>query len=159
MPAIVLFEPQIPPNTGNIIRLAANCGFDLHLIQPLGFSLDAHAVRRAGMDYQELASVTVHPSLDACLELLCAMRLVLVSTKGTRSYHQFTFSHNDILLFGNEGSGLSHEVWQNHAHAPCIRIPMRASNRSINLANAVAIVAYACWQQLDFYGADLSPLR
>jgi len=156
MPVIILHQPQIPPNTGNAIRLAANCGFPLHLIRPLGFSLDEHAVRRSGMDYRELADLQVHDSLDACLTTLADARLVLVSTRGALPYHCFDFSEKDALLFGNEGAGLPDSVWCAHHDSPSITIPMRGANRSLNLANAVAIIAYDCWRQLGFPGAASS---
>lgn len=153
MPCLILHRPQIPPNTGNIIRLAANCGFDLHLIEPLGFSLDEKAVRRAGMDYRELAHVTTHSSLEACIQQLHNPRLVIISTKAQQLYHTFQFSQQDALLFGNEGAGLPEEVWRTYNSAPTLRLPMQANSRSLNLSNAVAVIAYSCWQQLGFAGA------
>ena len=152
MPCLILHRPQIPPNTGNIIRLSANCGFDLHLIEPLGFSLDEKSVRRAGMDYRELAHVTQHNSLESCLKQLQKPRLVIISTKGKQPYHSFEFSSKDALLFGNEGEGLAEEIWLNHSKAPSLRLPMQKNSRSLNLSNAAAVIAYSCWHQLGFKG-------
>ena len=150
MPCLILYKPQIPPNTGNVIRLAANCGFALHLIEPLGFSLDDKAVKRAGMDYRELACVTVHKNLADCLQQLDTPRLIIVSTRGTQSYHHFQFSSQDALLFGNEGDGLPEDIWKAYQNRPSVTVPMQQGSRSLNLANAVAIVAYECWRQMGF---------
>ena len=150
---IVLFQPEIPPNTGNVIRLAANAGGTLHLVRPLGFELTRKAVRRAGLDYEELASVQVHAGLAACLAALAGARLFSVETGGARRYCEAAFRPGDALLFGPETRGLPVEAL---AHVPGERqlaIPMRPGNRSLNLSNAVALVVYEAWRQNGFAGA------
>jgi len=152
---IVLFQPEIPPNTGNVIRLAANAGGTLHLVRPLGFELTRKAVRRAGLDYDELATVHVHASFDDCLEALAGARLFSVETGGARPYSAIGFRPGDALLFGPETRGLPPAAL---AHVPRERqlaIPMHPGNRSLNLANAVALVVYEAWRQNDFAGAQL----
>jgi len=147
---IVLFQPEIPPNTGSIIRLAANTGSTLHLVKPLGFELTRKAVRRAGLDYDELAAVHVHASLGACLEAVPGARLFSIETTGGRPYSEAAFQAGDALLFGPETRGLPQQAL---AHVPRERqlaIPMRAGNRSLNLANAVALVVYEGWRQNGF---------
>ena len=150
---IVLYQPEIPPNTGNVIRLAANCGATLHLVKPLGFELTRKAVRRAGLDYDELARVRVHASLAACLEALAGARVFSVETGGGRPYSDATFEHGDALLFGSETRGLPPEVIAQLPPERQLAIPMRAGNRSLNLSNAVALVVYEAWRQNDFAGA------
>lgn len=147
---IILYQPEIPPNTGNVIRLCANTGCGLHLIEPLGFSIDASAVRRAGLDYREMAAVHTYPSLDACLQMLTTSRLLIVETSGTRRYSDQQFAAGDALLFGPETRGLPASVLEAHASAPRIAIPMLPGNRSLNLSNAVAVVAFEAWRQLGF---------
>jgi tRNA (cytidine/uridine-2'-O-)-methyltransferase len=150
---IVLIQPEIPPNTGNIIRLAANAGATLHLVKPLGFELTARAVRRAGLDYEELAPVRVHASLAACFEALAGGRLFSIETGGEIPYSAARFQPGDALLFGAETRGLSASAL---ALVPCERqlmIPMRPGNRSLNLSNAVALVIYEAWRQNGFSGA------
>jgi tRNA (cytidine/uridine-2'-O-)-methyltransferase len=147
---IVLFQPEIPPNTGSIIRLAANTGSALHLVKPLGFELTRKAVRRAGLDYEELAQVQVHASLAACLETLPRARLFSIETSGSRPYSAAQFAPGDAFLFGPETRGLPTQAL---AHVPRERqlaIPMRAGNRSLNLANAVALLVYEAWRQNGF---------
>jgi tRNA (cytidine/uridine-2'-O-)-methyltransferase len=146
---IVLHEPQIPPNTGNIIRLCANTGCRLHLIEPLGFELDRRSVRRAGLDYALLANVQTHASLAACLERIASPRVFAVETGGEYRYDEVRFESGDVLLFGSETRGLPPEALTRHA-ARRLRIPMQADNRSLNLSNAVAIVVYEAWRQLGF---------
>jgi tRNA (cytidine/uridine-2'-O-)-methyltransferase len=146
---VILFEPEIPPNTGNIIRLCANAGASLHLIKPLGFMLDARALRRAGLDYAEAATVKVHPSLEACRAELTG-RVFAVETGGRRSYAEARFEPGDALLFGPETRGLPAEVLQGLGVEQILRIPMRAGNRSLNLSNAVALVLYEAWRQSGF---------
>jgi tRNA (cytidine/uridine-2'-O-)-methyltransferase len=149
---IVLVQPQIPPNTGNIIRLCANTGSALHLVQPLGFELTRRAVRRAGLDYAELADVRVHPDFGACVAALGDARLYTVETGGSHPYSAATFKGGEALIFGSETSGLSASVL---AHVPCtqqLTIPMRPGNRSLNLSNAVALVVYEAWRQTGFAG-------
>ena len=150
---IVLFQPEIPPNTGNIIRLAANSGATLHLVRPLGFELTRKAVRRAGLDYEELACVQVHRALDACLAALAGARLFSVETGGGRPYSEARFAHGDALLFGSETRGLPTEVLEQVPRERQLAIPMRSGNRSLNLSNAVAIVVYEAWRQAGFTGA------
>lgn len=154
---IVLYQPEIPPNTGNVIRLAANCGATLHLVKPLGFELTRKAVRRAGLDYDEIAEVRVHPSLPACLEALAGARLFSVETGGGRPYSGAAFGPGDALLFGPETRGLPAEVIAALPPERRLAIPMRAGNRSLNLSNAVALVVYEAWRQNDFAGAGASP--
>lgn len=150
---VVLHEPQIPPNTGNIIRLCANTGCRLHLIEPLGFSLDRRAVRRAGLDYALLANVSTHVSLSACLAQigpLAAGRAFAIETGGQRRYTEARYQSGDVLLFGGETRGLPAKLLAAWSPAQRLSIPMQAGNRSLNLANAVAVVVYEAWRQLDF---------
>ncbi len=144
---IALYRPEIPPNTGNIIRLCANTGAQLHLIHPLGFALEDKRMRRAGLDYHEWVNVQHHASEVEFLEFAGARQIFACSTKGKQFYHQTTFKDEDILLFGQETKGLpEHLLKQNTA----IRIPMRAESRSLNLSNAVAIILFEALRQLDF---------
>ncbi|MFK7995230.1 MAG: tRNA (cytidine(34)-2'-O)-methyltransferase [Granulosicoccus sp.] len=151
---IVLFEPEIPPNTGNLIRLCANTGMQLHLVEPLGFSMDTKALRRAGLDYHESASVAVHADLETCLSSLDVpagqRRVFAVSTRGSSAYHRAEFKLSDILLFGPETRGLPANVLDDERIHSTIRIPMRSDSRSLNLSNAVAIIAFEALRQLDF---------
>jgi tRNA (cytidine/uridine-2'-O-)-methyltransferase len=147
---VILYEPEIPPNTGNIIRLCANTGARLHLIGPLGFDLDRRSVRRAGLDYDELASVSTYRTLPACLEGLAGARLFAVETGGDASYCDRRYRPGDAFLFGSERCGLPSPVLAAIAADLQIRIPMRAGNRSLNLANAVAVVVYEAWRQNGF---------
>ncbi len=153
---IVLFQPEIPPNTGNVIRLAANCGATLHLVKPLGFELTRKAVRRAGLDYEELAEVRVHPSLPTCLEALGGARLFSVETGGGRPYSEAAFKRGDAFLFGPETRGLPSAVIAEVPRERQLAIPMCAGNRSLNLSNAVALVVYEAWRQNGFTGASAS---
>lgn len=148
--AIILYEPEIPPNTGNIIRLAANAGASLHLIEPMGFSLDEKQLRRAGMDYTELAHVQVHKNLDACLNALQPKRVFMLTTKTTNRYDQVAFEDGDALMFGPESRGLPEAVRMSVPDAQRITIPMRLGCRSLNLSNAVAVVVYEAWRQQAF---------
>jgi len=147
---VILFRPQIPPNTGNIIRLCANAGCTLHLVRPLGFGLETRAVRRAGLDYGELASVRVHSGLDACLAELQDARVFSVETGAQRLYSDVAFVPGDALLFGPETRGLPPRVLEGIPSERQLTIPMRPGNRSINLSNAVALVVYEAWRQRDF---------
>lgn len=147
---IILFEPEIPPNTGNVIRLAANTGCGLHLVEPLGFSLDAAAVRRAGLDYHEAARVAVHASLPACLKAIAPNRVLALSTHGNTSVFDIAFAEGDALLFGPESRGLPTEVRESPAIDTVIRLPMRPDSRSLNLSNAVAVTVYEGLRQLGF---------
>lgn len=148
---IVLFEPEIPPNTGNIIRLCANSGFELHLIEPLAFSLDEKSVRRAGLDYHQMSRVFTHASWQAFLETLPSpCRLFAISTKGKQPYHEIRFTDTDILVFGPETRGLPASIRESLPPEQVLRIPMLPDSRSINLSNAVAIVAFEYLRQLGF---------
>lgn len=153
---IVLFEPEIPPNTGNIIRLCANTGCRLHLVEPLGFTLEEKAMRRAGLDYHEMTSLKTHASLDACLEDLCAdtgQRIFALSTKGKRHYCDVHWQRGDVLLFGPESRGLPDAVLYDRRVNDRLRVPMQAGSRSLNLSNTVAVVVYEGWRQLGFTDA------
>jgi|TARA_B110000305_G_scaffold117421_1_gene131892 tRNA (cytidine/uridine-2'-O-)-methyltransferase len=153
MLTVCLFEPEIPPNTGNIIRLCANTGSRLHLIRPLGFSLDQKAVRRSGLDYHDLAKITEFPNWKSYLQDQ-SQRKFAVSTRGTVCYNQVEYQPNDILVFGPETRGLPDDVRDSDAFESVIKIPMQPNNRSLNLSNSVAIVLYEAWRQLSFTGAQ-----
>ena len=148
---VVLYEPEIPPNTGNIIRLCANTGFTLHLIAPLGFDMEEKRLRRAGLDYQEWANVRQHDSLDAYLDgVQPTTRLLAFSTRGQRDYASIEYKSGDALLFGPETRGLPQQVLDRVPATGRARIPMQPGNRSLNLSNAVAIVCYEAWRQHGF---------
>jgi len=149
---IVVFEPEIPPNTGNLIRLAANTGCELHLIKPLGFRLDRKSVRRAGLDYDELATLHVHENFPAARAALGA-NWFAVETGAARRHVDARFSAGDVLLFGSERRGLPPEVLRDIDPRNVVTLPMRAGNRSLNLSNAAAIAVYEAWRQQDFAGA------
>ena len=151
---IVLVHPQIPPNTGNVIRLAANVGARLHLIEPLGFALDHSRLRRAGLDYHEFASVRVHASFGRFIEDVAPERCFAFSTSGTRSYDQVSYAIGDALVFGSETCGLDRQFLDSLPSERVLRLPMRPHNRSLNLSNAVAVASYELWRQLGFGGAD-----
>ena len=147
---VVLYEPEIPPNTGNIIRLCANTGAALHLIAPLGFEWNDTRLKRAGLDYHEYASVTHPDSLDSYLSTQDPERTFAFTTKGRTLHTEAAFRAGDNLLFGPESRGLPAEVLDTFPAARTLRIPMRADSRSLNLANAVAVVLYEAWRQMDF---------
>ena len=148
---VVLYEPEIPPNTGNIIRLCANTGFDLHLIAPLGFDMEEKRLRRAGLDYREWARVRQHDSLRAYLDSVGpATRLLAFSTRARRDYTSIEYRSGDGLLFGPETRGLPQAVLDGVPADRRARIPMQAGNRSLNLSNAVAVVCYEAWRQHGF---------
>lgn len=151
---IALYEPQIAPNTGNIMRLAANNGCRLHIIGRMGFVLEERKLRRAGLDYRDLENLTVHRDFEAFQTALGENRLFAITTKGTRSHSNVAYREGDILLFGSETSGLPPEILQAQPEEQRLRIPMMPNNRSLNLSNAVAIVTYEAWRQLDFSGAS-----
>jgi len=153
---IVLFEPEIPPNTGNIIRLCANTGFQLHLIEPLGFAWDDKRLRRAGLDYHEFTAIQKHESYAAFLRDEQPARLFALTTKGTPAHSAVSYQAGDYLLFGPESRGLPAEILDALPPEHKIRIPMRAESRSMNLSNAVSVVVYEAWRQLDYAGARLS---
>lgn len=150
---VILFEPEIPPNTGNVIRLCANTGCELHLIEPLGFELSEARVRRAGLDYAEMARVHTYKSLELCLEQLRPARLYAIETGATSRYDQQHYQRGDALLFGPETRGLPEQALTFVPVEQRISIPMRAGNRSLNLSNAVAVVVYEAWRQHGYGGA------
>jgi tRNA (cytidine/uridine-2'-O-)-methyltransferase len=147
---IALFEPEIPPNTGNIIRLCANTGARLHLIHPVGFDLDDARLKRAGLDYHEYANITEHDNFEAFIQQTGSQRLYACSTRGVRIYTEVRFEKDDILLFGPETRGLPASIMRKLADEHILRIPMLASSRSLNLSNAVAIMLYEAWRQNGF---------
>lgn len=150
---IVLYEPEIPANTGNIIRLCANTGATLHLIKPLGFELDDKKLRRAGLDYHEWVAMRVHDSLAAFLTEIKPARVFALTTKGTRRVSDIEFQQGDVLLFGPETRGLPAQVLNELGAEQCLYLPMKPESRSLNLSNTVAIVLYEAWRQQDFTGA------
>ena len=150
---IVLYQPEIPPNTGNIIRLAANTGSNLHLVAPLGFDLSDKQLARAGLDYHDLTCVTVHADWAHCRTALAGRRMYALTTRGSRRHDRVAYQAGDALLFGPESRGLPAEVLAEFALDARIRIPMRPTNRSVNLSNAVAVVVYEAWRQHGFAGA------
>ncbi len=150
---VILHQPEIPPNTGNVIRLCANTGCALHLIRPLGFELDAPRLRRAGLDYHEYTRLAVHDSLAACLAAARPGRLFAFSAHASDSHATVRWQPGDALLFGAETRGLPAEVLRHPAVTAALRIPMRPGVRSLNLSNAVAIAVYEAWRQQDFVGA------
>lgn len=150
---IVLYQPEIPPNTGNVIRLAANTGAALHLVEPLGFDLSDKQLARAGLDYHDLTRVTVHPDWDHCLAALAGRRLFALSTRGTVRHDAVAYAAGDVFVFGPESRGLPAELLESFPAAARIRIPMQPTNRSVNLSNAVAVVVYEAWRQHGFAGA------
>ncbi len=150
---IVLYQPEIPPNTGNIIRLAANTGAQLHLVEPLGFSIEDRQLRRAGLDYHEFARLRVHTDWNACLAALAGARLFACSTRGTTRHTTPGFTAGDAFVFGPETRGLPEDVLAGFPPEKCLKIPLRPDNRSLNLSNAVAVVIFEAWRQLNFAGA------
>jgi tRNA (cytidine/uridine-2'-O-)-methyltransferase len=150
--SVILYEPEIPPNTGNIIRLCANTGASLHLVEPLGFDLDEKRLRRAGLDYREFVDVQTHVSLDACLALLGMPRVFALSTRNSMRYDAVSFREGDALLFGPETRGLPLEVLNTLPAEQRLRLPMKEGNRSLNLSNSAAVVVYEAWRQLGFEG-------
>jgi tRNA (cytidine/uridine-2'-O-)-methyltransferase len=147
---VILYQPEIPPNTGNIIRLCANTGARLHLVKPLGFSLEDKQLIRAGLDYHEFATIAVHESWADCLECSKDRRLFAVSTKSTRRYDLVDYAAGDVFVFGPESRGLPSEILQSVAEQQRIRVPMVPGNRSLNLSNAVSVVLYEAWRQVGF---------
>ena len=149
---IVLYQPEIPPNTGNIIRLCANTGFRLHLIEPLGFDLDDKKLRRAGLDYQEFQSLKVHPNWDAYINSCAPKNIYALSTKGTACYSSVSYQSGDALLFGPETRGLPEDIRTEIGVNNVLRLPMQENSRSLNLSNTVSIMVYEAWRQLGFSG-------
>ncbi|MFG1175457.1 tRNA (uridine(34)/cytosine(34)/5-carboxymethylaminomethyluridine(34)-2'-O)-methyltransferase TrmL [Erwiniaceae bacterium CAU 1747] len=152
---IVLFEPEIPPNTGNIIRLCANTGFQLHLIEPLGFAWDDKRLRRAGLDYHEFTAIKHHANYEAFVTSEAPERLFALTTKGTPAHSAVSYQDGDYLLFGPETRGLPAHILDALPAQQKIRIPMMADSRSMNLSNAVSVVVYEAWRQLGYAGALL----
>ncbi|MGH8565258.1 MAG: tRNA (uridine(34)/cytosine(34)/5-carboxymethylaminomethyluridine(34)-2'-O)-methyltransferase TrmL [Gammaproteobacteria bacterium] len=153
VPQVVLLQPEIPPNTGNVIRLCANTGAALHLIAPLGFALCDAKLRRAGLDYREWARVECHDSLESFMAAVRPARLFAFSTRGTRCYTAVQYQPGDALLFGPETRGLPEDLLAECGPDRVLRLPMTAQSRSLNLSNAVAVVVYEAWRQLGFPGA------
>lgn len=153
---IILFQPEIPPNTGNIMRLCANIGARLHLVEPLGFKLEDRLLRRAGLDYREWIDVSVHADLEKCLACLRPRRLYSLSTKGVTDYSAASFCPGDAFLFGPETRGLPPQVYAAARPETRLRIPMRPGNRSLNLSNAVAVVLFEAWRQQGFAGRQIA---
>jgi len=151
---IALHEPRIAPNTGNIIRLSANNGCQLHLIEPLGFGLEEKQLRRAGLDYHDLTNVNRYANYEHFLKKMGEHRIFACTTKGSQPYHQVDYQAEDVLLFGSETSGLPEEIIDSLPAEQRIRIPMQAANRSLNLSNSVAIISYEAWRQQQFLGGQ-----
>ena len=150
---VVLYQPEIPPNTGNVIRLCANAGAALHLVEPLGFPIDHARMRRAGLDYREFMDLRVHPSLGAFLDTVRPTRLFAFSAKAATRFDRIDYAPGDALMFGPETRGLPAEVLEAIPEAQHLRLPMRPRNRSLNLSNAVAIAVYEAWRQQGFAGS------
>ena len=150
---IVLFEPEIPANTGNIIRLCANTGSQLHLIHPLGFDMDDKKLRRAGLDYHEFAAVEEYNSLDEFIKKVKPNRIFGLSTKGKQYVYDVEFIEGDVFLFGPETRGLPKDIRENLGVEHVLRIPMQPTNRSLNLSNSVSLIVYEAWRQLEFKGS------
>ena len=150
---VVLYQPEIPPNTGNIIRLCANTGTRLHLIEPLGFELDDKRLRRAGLDYHEFAELQIYKSLDEFVEKQQPRMIYACTTRGKRNYSEASYQAGDALLFGPETRGLPQELLDTMAAEQLLRLPMQPESRSLNLSNATAVFVYEAWRQLGFEGA------
>jgi len=147
---VILYQPEIPPNTGNIIRLCANSGTRLHVVKPLGFTMEDKQLLRAGLDYHEFSTITVHESWSECVAGMKDRRLFAVSTKGTQRYDLVDYAVGDVFVFGPESRGLPPEILGSVPAPRCIRVPMVPESRSLNLSNAVAVVIYEAWRQVDF---------
>ena len=147
---IVLYEPEIPPNTGNVLRLAVNAGAKVHLVRPLGFTLRDKELRRAGLDYGDFEAVILHDDWDACRRHFGARRVFAVTTRGTMRYDRVDYAADDVFVFGPETRGLPQSVLDTFEPERRLVVPMRADNRSLNLSNAVAVVVYEAWRQLGF---------
>jgi tRNA (cytidine/uridine-2'-O-)-methyltransferase len=151
---VVLYAPEIPPNAGNVIRLAANTGVRLHLVEPLGFSMDDRQLKRAGLDYHELATVHTHRDWAACRAALGARRMFALTTRAARCYADARFAAGDAFIFGSETAGLPQTLLDELPEAQRLRLPMRPGNRSLNLSNAVAVTVFEAWRQLGFAGGE-----
>jgi tRNA (cytidine/uridine-2'-O-)-methyltransferase len=149
---IVLFEPEIPPNTGNIIRLCANTGANLHLVKPLGFTLEDKQLKRAGLDYHEYASLQVHENWAACKAALAGRRMFALTTKGSISHADIAFEKDDVFVFGPETRGLPEEIRAEFSPEHRVRLPMLPNSRSLNLSNSAAVLLYEAWRQIGFEG-------
>ena len=149
---VVLFQPEIPPNTGNVIRLCANTGCRLHLVGPLGFRMDDRDLRRAGLDYREYAQVRVHPGWAACCAALAGQRMFAFSTRAAQRFDRVAYARGDVMVFGAETSGLPAEVLESFAAGQRLRLPMVPGNRSLNLSNAVAVAVFEAWRQNGYAG-------
>jgi len=147
---IVLVHPEIPPNTGNSIRLAANTGARLHLVRPLGFHLEDKQLKRAGLDYHDLAAVSIHEDWSACRAALAGKRIFALTTQASTRYTDVHFREHDVFVFGREADGLPEPILAEFDERARVRLPMRPGNRSLNLSNAVAVVVYEAWRQQDF---------
>ena len=150
---VILYQPEIPPNTGNVIRLAANSGCGLHLVKPLGFRLSDRALRRAGLDYHEIARLVQHRDWAACREFFAGRRMLAFSARASRVYAELAYRARDVLVFGPETRGLPPEVLEEFPPELRLRLPMAPGNRSLNLSNAIAVVVYEAWRQQGFAGA------
>jgi len=151
---VVLHNPKIPPNTGNVIRLSANAGFQLHLIEPLGFDFEEKQLRRAGLDYHDISRIARHSNYWAFLETVKPRRIFAITTKGSTTYSDIEYQNGDVLLFGSETEGLPTEVMDSIPKNDRIRIPMKPNNRSLNLSNSVSILVYEAWRQFGFEGSQ-----
>jgi len=151
---VILYQPEIPPNTGNIIRLCANTGCRLHLIKPLGFSLEDKQLLRAGLDYHEFATIQVHDTLPDCLSAFVPSRVFALTTKGTKAFHQVHYQTGDAFIFGSESRGLPGEILAGFDAGRRVRLPMLADSRSLNLSNTVAVAIFEAWRQNSFDGAS-----
>lgn len=150
--AVVLYQPEIPPNTGNIIRLCANTGAELHLVEPLGFDLSDKQLRRAGLDYHEYTRLVRHPDWTTCQQHFSGRRLFAMTTKGSQNLYTVDFTQNDVFVFGRETSGLPPEVLSEFSLEQRLRLPMQAGQRSLNLSNAAAVTVFEAWRQTGFAG-------
>ena len=156
---LIMYQPEIPPNTGNIIRLCANTGIRLHLIRPLGFELDEPRLKRAGLDYREFADVRTHDTLDECLSSISNPRIFAISTRGKTTYTEAKFCADDAFLFGPETRGLPQSILDSLPASQTLRLPMQSGSRSLNLSNAAAIVVFEAWRQCGFEGSGREPER
>ena len=153
---VVLYQPEIPSNTGNLIRLCANTGCELHLIEPLGFDLNDRRLRRASLNYRDTATVRVHQNFESCVQAIGATRLLTFSTHHQHFFGEFQFTGSEVLVFGPETRGLPSEITETADESHRLTIPMRPGNRSLNLSNSVAVVVYEGWRQLGYLGARTS---
>ena len=156
---VVLYQPEIPPNTGNIIRLCANTGCRLHLVKPLGFTLEDKQLIRAGLDYHEFATLRVHDSLQDCLSAFDPSRVFALTTKGSRVFHDVHYQAGDAFLFGPESRGLPADVLAQFDAGQRVRMPMLPDNRSLNLSNTVAVAVFEAWRQCGFEGSSSRPIE